>query len=162
MKQPLKWLPGQNAPQRFLAYFITAFYLRQDRKWHGIRRVIIRGFLLKRLDRPFTNFNIDKQQMKIVRSKVGVPIRLTEERWQHVIKGHPELKSYQNKVLETVAQPDEIYQGAQGELLAVRKITEDKFLVVVYREIGREDGFIITAFLTSNKKKLERRSKIWP
>ena len=100
--------------------------------------------------------------MKIVRSKVGVPIRLTEERWQHIIKGHPELKNYQNEVLETVAQPDEIYQGAQGELLAVRKITENKFLIVVYREIGQENGFIITAFLTSKKKKLERRPKIWP
>ncbi len=100
--------------------------------------------------------------MKIVRSKIGIPIRLTEERWQHIIKGHPELKSYQNEVLETVAQPDEIYQGAQGEFLAVRKISKDKFLVVVYREIGQKDGFIITAFLTSKKKKLERRPKIWP
>ena len=100
--------------------------------------------------------------MKIVRSKIGVPIRLTEERWQHIIKGHLELKSYQNEVLETVAQPDEIYQGAQGEFLAVRKISKDKFLVVVYREIGQKDGFIITAFLTSKKKKLERRPKIWP
>lgn len=100
--------------------------------------------------------------MKIVRSKVGVPIRLTEERWQHIIKGHPELKNYQNEVLKTVAQPEEIYQGAQGELLAARKIREDKFLVVVYREIGQKDGFVITAFLTSKKKKLERRSKIWP
>ena len=100
--------------------------------------------------------------MEIVRSKIGVPIRLTEERWQHIIKGHLELKSYQNEVLETVAQPDEIYQGAQGEFLAVRKISKDKFLVVVYREIGQEDGFIITAFLTSKKKKLERRPKIWP
>ncbi len=100
--------------------------------------------------------------MKIVKSKIGIPIRLTEERWQHIIKGHPELKNYQNEVLKTVAQPDEIYEGAQGELLAVRKITENKFLVVVYREINPEDGFIITAFLTSKKKKLERRHKIWP
>ncbi len=100
--------------------------------------------------------------MRIVKSKFGVPIRLTEERWQHIIRGHPELKKYQDEVLKTVASPDEIYQGKQGELLAVREFAEDKLLVVIYREINQKDGFIITAFLTKRKRKLSWRAKIWP
>jgi len=56
--------------------------------------------------------------MDVVRSKTDVPIRLTEERWFHI--------------------------------------------VVIYKELSKEDGFVITAFLTRRRKKLERRQKIWP
>lgn len=37
----------------------------------------------------------------------------------------------------------------------------DKYLVVVYKEVSNEDGFLITAFLTRKQNQLERRSKIW-
>jgi len=36
-----------------------------------------------------------------------------------------------------------------------------KHLVVVYREI-ENDGFIITAFITSKIESLNRRNQIWP
>ena len=38
----------------------------------------------------------------------------------------------------------------------------DKYLVVVYKEISEKDGFVITAFLSSQKRQLERRTKVWP
>jgi len=34
-------------------------------------------------------------------------------------------------------------------------------VIVVYRESGK-DGFIITAYLTSDIRELERREKLWP
>ena len=37
----------------------------------------------------------------------------------------------------------------------------DKHLVVVYREL-ENDGFIITAFLMSKIKALNRRTQLWP
>jgi hypothetical protein len=33
------------------------------------------------------------------------------------------------------------------------------FLAVIYKEIGEDDGFIITAFFT---KKPKKRGKVWP
>ena len=45
--------------------------------------------------------------------------------------------------------------------LAVREISRGKHLVVVYREL-QSDGFIITAFLTSKTKSLDRRIQVWP
>ena len=36
-----------------------------------------------------------------------------------------------------------------------------KYIMVVYRELDKEDGFVITAFLTRRRKQLERRRKIW-
>jgi hypothetical protein len=55
-----------------------------------------------------------------------------------------------------------IYEGGSDELLAVRELEIDKYLIVVYKEVDNEDGFVITAFLTSKIRQLERRTKIWP
>ena len=97
-----------------------------------------------------------------VRSKHGVRIRLPEERWQHIVEEHAELEGYRAEVLRTVADPDAVYRGSRGELIAVREMEPGKHLVVVYREIDRKDGFIITAFLTRRPSWFERRQKLWP
>lgn len=34
-------------------------------------------------------------------------------------------------------------------------------MVVIYKEVEKKDGFVITAFLTKKKKQFERRRKIW-
>jgi len=72
------------------------------------------------------------------------------------------MAGYYFEVLETVEEPEAIYEGRAGECLAVREIGEGKYIVVVYKEISGEDGFIITAFLTKRKRQLERRRKLWP
>jgi hypothetical protein len=100
--------------------------------------------------------------MDVVRSKKGVPIRLTEERWLHITEEHSEMAGYYYEVLETVEEPEAIYEGKMGECIALREIEKDKYVVVIYRELSEEDGFVITAFLTRRRKKLERRRKIWP
>jgi len=93
-------------------------------------------------------------------SKNGASVRLTDERWSHIIEEYCELAGYRLEVLEAVRDPESIRAGG-GELLAVRPIESEKWLVVVYRETG-SDGFIITAFLTRRKRSLERRTPIWP
>ena len=96
-----------------------------------------------------------------VLSKNEVPIRLTDERWTHIVEEHCELAGMRLEVLETLANPSRILVGGTDEFLAVRKIQTGKHLVVVYREI-ENDGFIITAFITSKTKSLNRRNQIWP
>ena len=97
-----------------------------------------------------------------VLSKNDVPIRLTDERWTHIVEEHCELAGMQLEVLETVANPSQILGGGVGEFLAVQEIHAGKHLVVVvYREI-ENDGFIITAFITSKTKSLNRRNQLWP
>jgi len=100
--------------------------------------------------------------MDEVRSKNDVPIRLPEERWFHITEEHSEMAGYYFEVLETVEDPEAIYEGKVGEYLAVREIERGKYIVVVYREVNKEDGFVITAFLTRRKRQLERRRKLWP
>jgi len=94
-------------------------------------------------------------------SKNGVPIRLTDERWAHISEEHSELAGMQAEVLETVARPAHIYAGNGGELLAAKEMGAGKWLVAVYREM-RDDGFVITAFLTSRVTSFARRKQLWP
>jgi len=100
--------------------------------------------------------------MEVARSKNGVPIRLTQERWLHITEEHSELAGYMFEVLEAVDDPQVIYKGGADELLAVREVEPGKFLVVVYKELSVEDGFVITAFLTRRIRQLEGRKSIWP
>ncbi len=86
---------------------------------------------------------------------------MPDERWFHITEEHSEMAGYYFEVLETIEEPEAIYKGKTGELLAVRSIEEGKYIVVVYRELSKEDGFVITAFLTKQKNKLEKRRKIW-
>ncbi len=105
-----------------------------------------------------TNITVSMQKTTSVN---GVTIRLTDERWTHIVQEHGEISGMMGVVLQTVNEPEVIFAGNSGELLAVRKIETEKFLVVPYREQG-EDGFIITAFMTKRLISLQRRSKLWP
>jgi len=97
--------------------------------------------------------------MVIVRSRNGIPVRLTQERWSHITTRHPEISEHRERVLATVAEPDCVLQGDFGELLAVREYGElnlGRFVVVVYREAGPQDGFVLTAYL-AGRMSLRRR-----
>ncbi|MBE0517562.1 MAG: hypothetical protein IBX41_09325 [Methanophagales archaeon] len=99
--------------------------------------------------------------MDAARSKNDVLIRLTEERWFHITEEHSELAGYYFDVLETVEEPEAIYEGKTGECIAVREIEKGKYIMVIYKELSKEDGFVITAFLTRRRRQLERRREIW-
>ena len=66
-----------------------------------------------------------------VQSKNGVTIRLTQERWLHITEEHSEMAGYYYDVLEIIEEPDAVYEGKEGELLAVREIESGKYLVVI-------------------------------
>lgn len=95
-------------------------------------------------------------------TKGGVPIRLTDERWLHIVEEHSELAGLLESVLDTVENADAVYEGAGGEMFAAKRVNDGKHLVVVYRETSQTDGFIITAFLTRRTSYLERRRRVWP
>ncbi|CEP78051.1 MAG TPA: PBECR2 nuclease fold domain-containing protein [Defluviitoga tunisiensis] len=99
--------------------------------------------------------------MNVVISKNRVPIRLTDERWVHITEEHSEMAGYYFEILETIENPEVIYKGREGEFIAVKEIEKSKYIVVIYKETSKEDGFVITSFLTKRKKQLERRPKIW-
>ena len=80
--------------------------------------------------------------MDVIRSKNDVSIRLTEERWFHITEEHSEMGGYYFEVLEIVEEPDAIYEGKAGECIAVREVEKGKYIVVIYMELSKEDGFV--------------------
>lgn len=96
--------------------------------------------------------------MDIAVSKAGVPVRLTDERWYHIVENHDDLAGYYDDVLITVEEPDYILRGYGGALVAVRSLGRRKFLAVIYKELSRNDGFIITAYFATQ---ISRRAILW-
>ncbi len=91
-----------------------------------------------------------------------VPIRLTDERWNHIVENHDDIAGYYFDVLETVDSPSWIFKGDEDELWAAKLIAEKKVILVIYKEQKEQnDGFIITAFFTTKIEKLLKRSIIW-
>lgn len=75
----------------------------------------------------------------VVQSRGGVPIRLTAERWTHIVEEHAELAGMREEVLETVTDAERVVEGQGGELLAVRTMEQGRAMVVVYREVEATD-----------------------
>ena len=97
------------------------------------------------------------------KSKNGVIIRLTDERWHHIILAHQEIgpKDF-NKFMQVISKPEFILQGNKGELLAVQKVPRKKLWIVVpYKELTRQDGFVLTTYFTSDLTWLFKKEIIW-
>lgn len=88
----------------------------------------------------------------------GVPIRLTSERWFHIVETHDDVAGYYDEVLETIERPETILRGYNGSLIAARSYGQKKYLMVVYRQVSKNDGFVITAYFSG---KLDRKKVIW-
>ena len=67
--------------------------------------------------------------MDIAISIEGVPIRLTHERWFHIVENHDDLAGYYEDVLDIVENPDLIIRGYQGALVAVRSYGRRRYLI---------------------------------
>ncbi|MBI4685683.1 MAG: hypothetical protein HY755_10845 [Nitrospirae bacterium] len=97
-------------------------------------------------------------------SKNGIEIRLTAERWSHIVEAHDYMAGNQDLVFETIENPDYIVQGEKNELIAMRHYEKtsisEKNMVVIYKET-KDDGFILTAFLTSKPDKISKRGVVW-
>jgi len=101
--------------------------------------------------------------MKIVFSTHRVAIRLTPERMDHIARRHPEMVGQEENILEAVADPDLIQEGDGGTKIAVRHYPEtpltEKFCAVVYREVSKTDGFVVTAYFCA--RSASHRRTLW-
>lgn len=95
--------------------------------------------------------------LDIVESIDGVPIRLTDERWEHICL-HADMSGFYEAVLEAVNYPEFILRGQRGVKIAVLNVGKRKWLHVMYRELSKKDGFIIAAFIDDD---YDREIIIW-
>jgi len=97
-------------------------------------------------------------------SKNGKEIRLTAERWSHIVESHDYMAGNQDIVFETLEDPDIIDGGKGNEFIAIKHYNKtsisEKHAVVIYKE-RENDGFVITAFMTSKPEKIIKKGGIW-
>lgn len=98
--------------------------------------------------------------MDIAHSVSGVPIRLTDERWEHIEVGHRELRLRRSDVLATVEAPLRVLQGDVDDLSAVRRLENRRWIVLAYRELSASDGFVVTAY-TSRRDPARGKEVLW-
>ncbi len=89
----------------------------------------------------------------------GVPIRLSDERWRHIVEAHEELEDRRDDVLSVVQSPDWVTRGYRRSLVAWKGFGKRGYLTVIYKELDEGDGFVITAFFNRKPKK---KGKVWP
>jgi hypothetical protein len=97
-------------------------------------------------------------------SKHNKEIRLTAERWAHIVESHDYMAGNQDEVLETLESSDIIVCGIKDELVAIKHYAKtsisEKHAVVIYKE-QENDGFMITAFMTSKPEKITQKGVVW-
>lgn len=87
---------------------------------------------------------------------------MTGERWSHIVENHNDMAGHYYDVLEAVSNPTWVFEGDEDELWAVKLISRRKAFLVIYKESEKQnDGFIITAFITTKIKKLLKRRILW-
>ena len=96
---------------------------------------------------------------EVARSINGVRIRLTDERWRHIVQNHDDLAAYYDDVLRALESPEWVLRGHKGALMAVRAFGRGRYLTVAYRETTTTDGFVATAYFA---RSIDRRRIIWP
>ena len=89
------------------------------------------------------------------KEKFGQFIRLTEERWQHIIDRHPEIKKHLSKIQSTIQNPDIIvknryHQSERYYHKYFERLQNHLIVVIEYKK-----NFIITAFISRKIKKGE-------
>jgi hypothetical protein len=94
----------------------------------------------------------------VVYSVNDVPIRLTAERWYHIVESHDDLAGHYDDVLYAVENPDFVLRDYKASFIAVRGAGRGLCLCVVYKETRGVDGFVISAFFTS---RINRKQTLW-
>ena len=101
--------------------------------------------------------------MIIFVSHNGVPVRMSAERWSHIVCRHPELDGQQKKLVETLSEPGYIQKGDFGTMMAIRHYPQtpltEKYMIVIYKEVSPFDGYVLTAYFATRYSK--RRTMLW-
>lgn len=97
--------------------------------------------------------------MDITYSVNNVPIRLTPERWYHIVENHDDMAGHYDDVLQAIENPDLILRGYGKALIAAKSAGRKGYFCVVYRELNKDDGFVISAFFAL---KVNKRHTVWP
>ncbi len=91
---------------------------------------------------------------RVFQDFMKIYVRITQERIDHVIESHPEMKNYTNLIQKGIELPDFIYYSANSSYYILIKKFDD-FIgenLILYIKKTNGDGFIISCHPISNKR----------
>jgi len=101
--------------------------------------------------------------MTLLTDHEGRRIRLTDERWRHILE-HPEMTFMREALEEILAAPESVMESLSDPAARLyyrfyqRTIVGGRYLCAVVR-VSPDDAFVVTAYLTDRIKK---GRMIWP
>jgi hypothetical protein len=63
---------------------------------------------------------------RILRDPKGVEVLLTDERWFHILDGHPEMADHLNDLVETIQNPHVVYEK-EGQRYYFLSVDSERF-----------------------------------
>lgn len=83
--------------------------------------------------------------------RFGISFHLSDERWQHIISRHPELKNRKQDIQNVLLDPDLIIKTSRDPMVMIYHQNEGtRYYLAIVAHI--EKRFIITAFITDKIK----------
>jgi hypothetical protein len=70
--------------------------------------------------------------VEIAYSIHGIPIRLTDERWEHIVSNKPYMYAFDDAIPKAIEEPTVVLRGYAGTLIAVLSLARERYLHVVY------------------------------
>lgn len=92
---------------------------------------------------------------QVLRDKFNNLIKLTDKQWNHIIKEHPEIESYKNRLSGALSKPDLVKRSKRNKDIFLyyhyyKDIYKGKYLLVVART--KERPMILTCYITDRIK----------
>lgn len=93
-----------------------------------------------------------------VKTPLGVVIRTTKDYWENtIVIKHPSIAKYEDKVKESLQNPEEIRQSQQDRRVHLHYKNIGKVYVCAVADyLSTKSGYLITAYLTDRIKEGER------
>lgn len=95
---------------------------------------------------------------QIIKDKFNNKIPITNERWSHIIKEHPEVEAYRHRVPDVLSKPDIVKESKKNKdiFLYYRYYTDiyhGKYLLLVART--KNNPLLVTGYITDRIKEGE-------
>lgn len=99
----------------------------------------------------------------VVQDPTGVEVTLSEERWRHIVGGHPEMSPHRADLRQTIEQPEVVYEKRQDRYY-FRGVTSDRFgnMFLHARVIPKPNYFVVTAWLMPRIQVPGGAMQVWP
>ena len=98
----------------------------------------------------------------VLRDPTGVDVTVSEERWRHIVNGHPEMSPHRGDLGQTIEHPEVVYERGQDRYY-FRRVSSSRFgsMFLHARVIPKPNYFVVTAWLMPRIQVPKGAVRVW-